>query len=834
MSINNGKRKKKKITILGILDVLLILILCLYIIIGTCGLAVLNSMTEDMPEFSVTDLISDESSRIYDADGNLVEEIGIYQRDNVKYDDYPEALVDAFICIEDSRYFKHNGFDIPRFMRSCLSYLQTGDFSGGGGSTLTMQLVKNTYFSMETGSVQTTRSQTLEYKVQQILLSVKAEKYLGKRELFELYVNKMNFGKNIRGVQSASLYYFGKNCSELNLSECAMLAGIVNLPNVYNPYAYLEYGTARRNTVLLMMLNHRYITEEEYSLACSVKLENILAGENYTSGESSPYKSYVDTVISETVELTGMDPTVCGMEIYTALEPVIQSRIEQIQSGYGAIPFTDDDMQVAIVSVDNTNGEIVAIGGGRNYTGSRSFNRATDQYKQPGSAIKPVLSYALAFEYLGYSLDEVITDRPITLPKQGRVLVNAGGTYEGDVTLKDAVAYSLNTPAILALQDVTARIGQDAVIDYLQSLGFSQVTEDNYELLAAIGGNAFTTTVTELAGAHAAMINLGVYNKPHTIRKIVTTSGTVFTQDSETQNKRVISSGSAYLADQLMRNNVEAEVGNYMEILQRSYPVYAKTGTTDWGTDGVQYGYPEGAMKDKWMVASTSQYTNVVWCGWDKAEEGKENYFTTEKSSLNIPGNILQLLLDAEALVCPDTLGGVRKPDDVEDVTYVYGTYPHVQQESWMSSDVLVTSQVSSSGLENSPLISYESYQGTPVLNDLHAAAAGNMYYITWYTETRFCSGYSRDISLSTDVVNVNKWGSCLVSNTWLHDSTSYTYNASVYLNDEKIADVTGDKYGFYAGWMPEEEGELKVCGTISTGYGTSNEACAVVRRTDE
>ena len=708
-------RKKyiRKLRWQKILTVFMVLVVGIYVVGGIYAVRYASKLLKGMPTLNVDDLISTESSKIYDGNGTLLTEIGTYYRENIPYEQMPESLIDAFLSVEDSRFFEHNGFDIPRFTKSVLETVLRHNTQGG--STFTMQLVKNTYFSIEDGDNSTERSATLSYKAQQIVLSMQLEKQLSKREIFELYVNKLNFGDRIRGVQKAAQYYYGKNASQLTLAESALLAGIINLPNTYNPYNYLDYATQRRNNVLDLMQYHGYITSEECALAKSIKVEDTLVGKSNFNTGNTRFASYLDVVLDEVQRMTGLDPLSTGMSIYTALDPTIQTEIEAIQNGE-VVDFESDLVQLAMITLNNKNGEIVGVGGGRNYGGdggSRLLNRALQQYKQPGSSIKPVLEYALAFEYLGYSLDEVLVDKPITYPAEQRVLVNYNGKYEGDVTIKDAMANSLNTPAIQTLQKVTAKIGSDAVVDYLKKIGFSQVKYSNYHLSYAIGGNDFTASVAEMAAAHAMLVNLGVYNEPHTIRRILTDDGNVY--EPQNQNIRALSSGSAYLVDQLMENNVnQNKYYNHMQILQSGYPVYAKTGTTDWGNDGLQYGIPSGAAKDKWMVASTSQYTNAVWYGFDQAIDGEMTYFPTWRD-WNTPGQINRHMLDIESYISPDTIGGVSQPSDVQDVTYLYGTYPHVTNDGSNYGGKTITSQVSSSGLNYTPTQYTSSYRNNNI-----------------------------------------------------------------------------------------------------------------------
>lgn len=813
------KRKKQIIRrnrILKIADGVMIFILCIYMIIGTAGITLVRKLTDDIPSLDLSRLKSEESTIIYDGDDNVITEVGTYYRQNITYEDCPESLVDAFLAIEDSRYFTHNGFDIPRFSKSIINTFMHGDMQGG--STFTMQLVKNSYFSIEDGQQSTERKATIRYKVQQILLSMELETKMDKKEIFALYINKVNFGDRIRGVQKAAQYYFGKNVSDLSLSESAMLAGIVNLPNRYNPYYYLDYATTRRNQVLSLMVTHGYISQQEYDLASSIRVEDLLSGGKNMNTENMQFAEYTDVVLQEALALTGKDPVLHGMEIHTALNRTVQNTIESIEDGSYGISFSNDTMQTAIISIDNTNGEIIGIGGGRNYNGGAMLlNRATSMYKQPGSTIKPVLSYALAFEYLGYSLDEILMDRPISFPAEERVLVNANGKYAGEVTLKDAVAKSLNIPAILTLEKVTSKIGGQAVVDYMHSIGLSTASNENFHMSYAIGGNLLEATVLEMAGAHAAIINHGVYNKPHTIRRIVTSSGQEYSPDG--LNVQVLSSGSAWLTAQLMKNNVDVgnQLYNYMGVLQKDYPVYAKTGTTDWGEDGLQYGIPVGVMKDKWMIASTSNYTNAVWLGWDKAVAGGYTYFTSWMDQQNITGQINLALINAQETIPTASVAGVPRPDDVTDVTYQKGTWPHVTSTSSYNS---ITSQVSVTGLSNMPSI-----DSTNALQSLSASVYNNILYITWGGK-KGCGGGSIDISLKDgNRIRESAYGACL-ANTYSAYPYNTKYYADVYIDDALYYSVTSDD-GTYNGYSQMPEGStIKVCGWIRKNGKVTNTQC--------
>lgn len=821
-SQNKPKKKKRRGSLgkkIAIFFVYFLLIAGLAV--GGGGLYIASEMIKDAPEISLNDFEGLESSQIYDQDGILITELGAYLRENITYEDMPNSLVDAFVAIEDSRYFEHPGFDVPRFAKAALENLKSKSF-GQGGSTFTMQLVKNTYFQVDDLENSTIAEKSVDRKVQEIWTALKLEKQIDKKQIFQLYLNKLNFGGNIRGVQKAAQYYFGKDAKDLSLGESALLAGIINRPNAYNPYENLDYATNRRNTVLDMMVYHGYITEMEADLAKSIRVEDLLVGEDYTISESGgPYQAYVDAVIEEVKQITGKDPALTPMKVYTNMDRTVQEQIDAIQKGEN-IEYPDELMQIAIVSMNNQTGEIRGLGGGRNYSGARLLNRAISQFKQPGSAVKPFLSYALAFEHLGWATDHVITDRPIVYRGTKKVINNFDGQYRGDVTLQQAVGQSLNTPAIQTLQEVIDTIGRSKVVDYLQSLGFSQVNSDNFDTGYAIGGSSFQASATEMASAHAAMVNGGRYVQPHTVSRIEFNDGTA-DYVADHSGKQVISEEAAYMSSTLMQYCVEGPYFNYMQVLKRSYPVYAKTGTTDWGKDGLRFGIPEGAAKDKWMIASTSQTTNVVWVGYDKGVKDEGTYFNNAKSKLNIPGQICELLLDANYDEA-DPPKALTRPDGVENITHIIGTFPYASLDG-------VDPSLSTTGLIKKEYNNLVSPWGNSE-QKLESTVSG--YIDEWGGLTINWGGYrgdlpanQKEISLSQGDIYLYAVGQKLFDWNWILGNPYYY--AKVYLNGNLYHEVSSDQPTYYD-WV-EGGGSVKVCGyyVYSTGLH-SEEQCVTVR----
>ncbi|MBR3310593.1 MAG: transglycosylase domain-containing protein [Solobacterium sp.] len=688
-----NKKTKKKLHLFPFLTTLLTVLVGIELVVGGVGVYALGSMLKSKPDLKLEDLFSQESTLIFDKNGRQIRDVGMTIRENVTYNQIPEAMIDAFLAVEDSRYFTHNGFDVARFAKAALVNLKEGSFSQGG-STFTMQMVKLAYFANDDTGV--SKARNIEYKVQQIVLAMELENQADKKTIFEMYLNKMNFGGtgNIRGVQKASQQYFGKDVSELSLPECALLAGVINSPYYYDPHNYLEHATKRRNEVLYMMNYHGYITDEEYELAKSIKVEDLLVDSSAKSDQdaSYQYQAYVDEVIKEAEEVTGLDPLTVSMEIYTCMDPEVQDTMEAIAAGENPyVVWPDEKMEVGVISENNQTGEIVGICGGRNYSrgGSMLLNHATDQYKQPGSSIKPVLDYDLAFEHLQWATSHVLCDRPVG--SAGWVFKNANGKYQGDVTLETAIAQSLNTPAIQTLDAVIDEIGQDEVLKFMHSIGFNHIDDSSFDLQYAIGGSRFVCSAKELMGAHAVLMNGGYYIKPHTITRIVFRNGLQEPYEANFTPDHVLSEEAAYLTGYMLNKCVYSSSFNYMQLLKRSYPTFAKTGTTDWGDAGFEYGIPKGAAKDRWMVAETTQFTTAVWIGYEKAEDGDE-YFTDYKNSLNIPGNINNQLLDV--LNRENVPGDLVQPEGIYKITHIKGLYPYTSPIDGMPKEYVTTGYV--------------------------------------------------------------------------------------------------------------------------------------------
>ena len=590
--IKKRKEKTKKFRFGYWLVVIMVFFaLCVFI----AGVGFCYYIVKSAPEFTAEKMFEKEATRIFDSKGELIATLGSEVREKISYDEIPQVLVDAIIATEDSRFFQHNGFDAPRFIKATATQLMGR--GGGGASTLTMQLSKLAFTSTEAEGIK-----GIIRKFTDIYMSVfKMEKYFTKYEILEYYVNTPCMGGNIYGVQQASKYYFNKDAKDLNLVEAAMIAGLFQSPNGYNPYNNPIDGNARKNTVLYLMKRHGYITDDEYQAAKAVEIKTLLRSNTSSTNE---YQGFIDTVVQEVEDLTGNNPYNVPMIIYTTMD---KDRQNVINNFYKKHKFRDSKIQVGVGVVDTKTGALVAVGAGRNKTGAMTLNVATfaNQIKrQPGSTIKPIIDYAPAIEYANLSsYGPFIDDKT---PYGGGYMRNFGAITKTVRNTKDCLSKSVNTCALQAFNLTT----NEQKIEFITNLGIDPgknvtVLPQSYSIGAWNG-----TTPVEIAGAYAAFANGGYYTKPYTVTKIVyTENDDVFEPNIE--RKRVMKAQTAYM----IANILMAATPGTVKV--SGTQVATKTGTTSYDTKKLkQYGLTSSIVPDSWISSFSPDYAMSIWIGY--------------------------------------------------------------------------------------------------------------------------------------------------------------------------------------------------------------------------
>ena len=638
-----SKKKKRKIVSLLLIFVLLIGIATL---LAFCGFMVYVKTQAD-PKFETAKLNTLEVSRIYDKDGNQFAKLGSENREKVTYEQLPEVLVDAIVATEDSRYFQHNGFDAPRFVKATIGQFTKGS-SAGGASTVTMQVVKNSFTSKEAHGIQ-----GIVRKFEDIYLAVfKLEKKYSKEEILEFYVNNHFLGGNIYGVQEASNAYFGKDVSELNLSEAAILAGMFKSPNAYRPTTNPEAAAGRRKTVLYLMRKHGYITKEEEEIANSIPVESITS--EASQHQANPYQGYIDTVVDELKDKYGVNPYTTPLLVYTNLDRGRQDGVNRVLSGE-TYEWKDDKVQSGIAVIESESGKILAIGNGRNINSRNGnnvdqFNYATEIRRQPGSTAKPLFDYGPGIEYNNWSTYQLFDDAPYSY-SNGRSIKNWDGGYYGTLTLRRALALSRNIPALKAFQQVE----NAKIIEFVTNLGITPEIEDG-RIHEAHAIGAFTgVSPVQMAGAYAAFSNGGYYTEPYTVTKVVwrQTKETKEYKDSKdyVKKRQVMSDATAFMIASVLQD-VSLTGGT-------PYNVACKTGTTNYD-DNTMYNYnmPDDAVRDSWVVGFSTKTTIGMWYGYDSLtkEEIAQGYILH-----NIPATMAKDRL-FNAIVASGAMEGDRSP----------------------------------------------------------------------------------------------------------------------------------------------------------------------------
>ena len=597
-----------KQTILRFLKYIGITFLTLFIALFLLGGGVFLYFVSKAPALSESKLVATTSSKIYDNKNELIADLGSERRVNAQANEIPTDLVKAIVSIEDHRFFDHRGVDTIRIMGAALRNLQGGGLQGA--STLTQQLIKLTYFSTSTAD------QTLSRKAQEAWLAVQLEQKATKQEILTYYINKVYMSNGNYGMQTAAQNYYGKDLKDLSLPQLALLAGMPQAPNQYDPYSHPEAALERRNLVLSEMKGQKYISAEDYEKAINTPVTDGL--QSLKSGNSYPayMDNYLKEVIDQVEQETGYNLLTTGMDVYTNVDKDIQQRLWDVYNTDQYVTYPDDDMQVASTIVDVSNGNVIAQLGARHQASNVSFgtNQAVETNRDWGSSMKPITDYAPALEYGIYdSTAYMLKDAPYNYPGTNIPLYNWDKSYFGNITLQYAIQQSRNVTAVETLE----RVGLDQAKTFLNGLGIDYPT--------MVYANAISSNTTEsnkkygassekMAAAYAAFANGGIYHKPMYINKVIFSDGS--SKEFSDQGTRAMKETTAYMMTEMMKTVLYSGTGRgaYISWL----PQAGKTGTSNYTDEEIEKhikntGY---VAPDEMFVGYTRKYSMAVWTGY--------------------------------------------------------------------------------------------------------------------------------------------------------------------------------------------------------------------------
>lgn len=597
-----------KQTILRFLKYIGITFLTLFIALFLLGGGVFLYFVSKAPALSESKLVATTSSKIYDNKNELIADLGSERRVNAQSNEIPTDLVKAIVSIEDHRFFDHRGVDTIRIMGAALRNLQGGGLQGA--STLTQQLIKLTYFSTSTAD------QTLSRKAQEAWLAVQLEQKATKQEILTYYINKVYMSNGNYGMQTAAQNYYGKDLKDLSLPQLALLAGMPQAPNQYDPYSHPEAALERRNLVLSEMKGQKYISAEDYEKAINTPVTDGL--QSLKSGNSYPayMDNYLKEVIDQVEQETGYNLLTTGMDVYTNVDKDVQQRLWDVYNTDQYVTYPDDDMQVASTIVDVSNGNVIAQLGARHQASNVSFgtNQAVETNRDWGSSMKPITDYAPALEYGIYdSTAYMLKDAPYNYPGTNIPLYNWDKSYFGNITLQYAIQQSRNVTAVETLE----RVGLDQAKTFLNGLGIDYPT--------MVYANAISSNTTEsnkkygassekMAAAYAAFANGGIYHKPMYINKVIFSDGS--SKEFSDQGTRAMKETTAYMMTEMMKTVLYSGTGRgaYISWL----PQAGKTGTSNYTDEEIEKhikntGY---VAPDEMFVGYTRKYSMAVWTGY--------------------------------------------------------------------------------------------------------------------------------------------------------------------------------------------------------------------------
>ncbi|RBW69431.1 PBP1A family penicillin-binding protein [Bacillus taeanensis] len=603
----DGKKKKKSKN-QGLFKKILVIFLFLILLSGIGGGITVFSMVQGAPNLDPALLEDPQSSTLFDMnDEEFMSKSGVEHREKVKIQDVPDVVKDAFIATEDVRFYDHFGIDLKRIGGAVLANFQEG-FGAEGASTITQQVVKNSFLSPE---------KSLSRKVQEAYLSLKLEQNYSKDQILEMYLNKIYFANRAYGVKTAAETYFQKSIEEdeITIAEAALLAGLPQRPSYYDPFKNPEAAEERRNTVISLMEKHGFITADQAAEAKAIPVAEMV---HQQTDEQPAYEAFMDQLAVEIEQIDGVtqkDLYEGGLKIYTTIDTDAQDYVETLLKTDTYISYPDDRFEAGVTLLDTQTGAIRAIGGGRNKD-EESANRINfaipnpalpDSGRQPGSTIKPILDYGPAIEDFKWSTGEILKDQPLVV--NGSQIQNWDGKHRGTVTMRKALEWSYNVPAVNAFLEV----GEERAKEFADNLG---IHLDTIYPSYAIGGFETGITPLELAGAYAAFGNEGVYNTPHTIRKIEFPDGRVI--NLEPEPTAAMSDYTAYMITDMLRTVVDSGTGTQANI--SGLDVAGKTGTTNL-PDNYSAALQNSGVKDAWFAGYTTNYTAAIWTGYNKTTQ---------------------------------------------------------------------------------------------------------------------------------------------------------------------------------------------------------------------
>lgn len=597
-----------KPTILRLIKYLSISFLSLVIAAIVLGGGVFFYYVSKAPSLSESKLVATTSSKIYDNKNQLIADLGSERRVNAQANDIPTDLVKAIVSIEDHRFFDHRGIDSIRILGAFLRNLQSNSLQGG--STLTQQLIKLTYFSTSTSD------QTISRKAQEAWLAIQLEQKATKQEILTYYINKVYMSNGNYGMQTAAQNYYGKDLNNLSLPQLALLAGMPQAPNQYDPYSHPEAAQDRRNLVLSEMKNQGYISAEQYEKAINTPITDGL--QSLKSANSYPpyMDNYLKEVIDQVEQETGYNLLTTGMDVYTNVDQEAQKHLWDIYNSDQYVSYPDDDLQVASTVVDVSNGKVIAQLGARHQASNVSFgtNQAVETNRDWGSAMKPITDYAPAIEYGVYdSTATMVNDIPYNYPGTSTPVYNWDRAYFGNITLQYALQQSRNVTAVETLN----KVGLDRAKTFLNGLG---IDYPSMYYANAISSNTtesskqYGASSEKMAAAYAAFANGGIYHKPMYINKIVFSDGSE--KEFSDAGTRAMKETTAYMMTEMMKTVLVYGIGRgaYLPWL----PQAGKTGTSNYTDEEIEKYVKNTSYvaPDESFVGYTRKYSMAVWTGY--------------------------------------------------------------------------------------------------------------------------------------------------------------------------------------------------------------------------